>query len=45
LGVGTDERGPWNDVGRWNFVAEPEESLKSKVEGLNPGGKPSRTAK
>ena len=44
LGVGSDQRGPWNADGQWNFVAKPEESLKSKVEGPKPG-KPSRPAK
>ena len=33
LGVGSDQRGPWNEESQWNFVAKPEESLKSKVEG------------
>ena len=33
LGVGSDERGPWNEENQWNFVAKPEESLKSRVEG------------
>ena len=37
LGVGSDQRGPWNEDGQWNFVAKPEESLKSKVEGPDRG--------
>jgi Mn-containing catalase len=32
-GIGTDNRGPWNQDGRWNFVDRPEEVLKAKVEG------------
>ncbi len=32
-GVGTDERGPWNADGDWNFVDHPETKLKSKVQG------------
>jgi Mn-containing catalase len=33
MGIGKDERGPWNEDGRWNFVAKPEETLKARVEG------------
>ncbi len=32
VGLGTDERGPWNTDG-WNFVDKPEEKLKNKVSG------------
>jgi Mn-containing catalase len=43
MGIGSDERGPWNESGQWNFVAKPEESLKSKVEGPK-AVKPSKSA-
>ncbi len=33
MGIGKGERGPWNEGGRWNFVAKPEETLKARVEG------------
>lgn len=32
-GIGTDERGPWNADGAWNFVDKPEDKLHSKVQG------------
>lgn len=32
-GIGTDERGPWNDGGQWEYIARPEEELNFKVKG------------
>jgi Mn-containing catalase len=32
-GIGTDERGPWNADGQWNFVDRPEEKLSATVKG------------
>jgi len=32
-GIGTDERGPWNSGGEWNFVDHPEEKLSAEVKG------------
>ncbi len=30
-GIGTDERGPWNADGEWNFIDDPEKTLKNSV--------------
>jgi Mn-containing catalase len=33
VGIGSDERGPWNEGGDWYFVDKPEDKLSAAVQG------------
>jgi Mn-containing catalase len=33
VGIGSDQRGPWNEGGDWNFVDKPEDKLSAAVQG------------